>query len=31
MIQDVGYVLRKLEWMRERRIWPNGLLSPGFA
>jgi hypothetical protein len=23
--RDVAYVLRKLEWMRAERIWPNGL------
>ncbi len=23
--RDVDYVLKKLEWMREERIWPNGL------
>ena len=22
---DTGYVLNKLDWMRERHIWPNGL------
>jgi len=22
---EVGYVLRKLDWMRQERIWPNGL------
>jgi len=22
---DTDYVLDKLTWMRERRIWPNGL------
>jgi hypothetical protein len=22
---EVGYVLRKLDWMHEQRIWPNGL------
>ena len=22
---DTGYVLTKLDWMRERHIWPNGL------
>lgn len=25
MLRDIGYVLRKLDWMREERIWPNGL------
>lgn len=25
MVRDVPYVLNKLEWMREERIWPNGL------
>jgi hypothetical protein len=25
MLQDVGYVLKKLDWMRAERIWPNGL------
>jgi hypothetical protein len=25
MLCDVDYVLRKLEWMRAERIWPNGL------
>jgi hypothetical protein len=25
MLADVDYVLRKLEWMRAARIWPNGL------
>ena len=25
MLHDTGYVLRKLDWMREERIWPNGL------
>ena len=25
MLHDKGYVLAKLEWMRENRIWPNGL------
>jgi hypothetical protein len=25
MLADTGYVLAKLNWMRERRIWPNGL------
>jgi hypothetical protein len=23
--QDLDYVLKKLDWMREERIWPNGL------
>jgi len=22
---EVGYVIRKLDWMRQERIWPNGL------
>jgi hypothetical protein len=25
MLNDTGYVLAKLNWMGERRIWPNGL------
>src|SRR5205085_3079995 len=25
MLRDTGYVLRKLDWMRSVRIWPNGL------
>ena len=25
MLADTRYVLAKLNWMRERRIWPNGL------
>src|SRR6266511_1008799 len=25
MPNDTQYVLRKLDWMREARIWPNGL------
>lgn len=25
MLRDVDYVLAKLEWMRQERIWPNGL------
>lgn len=25
MLQQVDYVLAKLDWMREQRIWPNGL------
>jgi hypothetical protein len=25
MLRDVPYVLRKLDWMRAERIWPNGL------
>ena len=25
MLRDVDYVLEKLRWMREERIWPNGL------
>lgn len=25
MLHDTDYVLRKLEWMRAERIWPNGL------
>jgi hypothetical protein len=24
-LTDTAYVLRKLDWMREQRIWPNGL------
>jgi hypothetical protein len=24
-VRDIEYVLRKLDWMREQRIWPNGL------
>ena len=24
MLKDVGYVLKKLDWMRAERIWPNG-------
>ena len=24
-LHDVEFVLKKLRWMRERRIWPNGL------
>jgi hypothetical protein len=24
-LKDTDYVLRKLAWMREERIWPNGL------
>ena len=24
MLQDVGYVLNKLDWLRAERIWPNG-------
>jgi hypothetical protein len=24
MLRDIDYVLRKLEWMRAERIWPNG-------
>lgn len=24
MLRDTGYVLKKLDWMREERIWPNG-------
>jgi len=24
-LQDIDYVLQKLAWMREERIWPNGL------
>jgi hypothetical protein len=24
-LQDIEYVLKKLAWMREERIWPNGL------
>ena len=25
MLRNVDYVLAKLEWMRQERIWPNGL------
>ena len=25
MLRDVDYVLKKLDWMRAERIWPNGL------
>jgi hypothetical protein len=25
VLDDTDYVLAKLDWMRERRIWPNGL------
>lgn len=25
MLRDLDYVLRKLEWMRAEKIWPNGL------
>ncbi len=25
MLRQVDYVLNKLDWMREERIWPNGL------
>lgn len=25
MLRDVDYVVNKLRWMREERIWPNGL------
>src|SRR5437868_12296390 len=25
MLHDTRYVLRKLDWMREEHIWPNGL------
>src|SRR5205809_2782213 len=25
MLRDLDYVLRKLDWMRAERIWPNGL------
>jgi hypothetical protein len=25
MLQQIDYVLAKLDWMREERIWPNGL------
>jgi hypothetical protein len=25
MLEQIDYVLAKLDWMRERRIWPNGL------
>ena len=24
-LRDLGYVLKKLDWMRAERIWPNGL------
>lgn len=24
MLKDVGYVLKKLDWMRAERIWPDG-------
>ena len=24
-LNDIGYVLKKLDWMRQERIWPNGL------
>jgi hypothetical protein len=24
-ITDIDYVERKLQWMEERQIWPNGL------
>jgi hypothetical protein len=24
-LRDIGYVLKKLDWMRSERIWPNGL------
>jgi hypothetical protein len=29
MLRDVGYVLKKLDWMRAERIWPNGLRFEG--
>ena len=25
MLEQTDYVLAKLDWMREQRIWPNGL------
>ena len=25
MLRDIDYVLAKLEWLRQERIWPNGL------
>ena len=25
MLKDIPAVLEKLDWMREERIWPNGL------
>jgi hypothetical protein len=25
MLGDAGYVVKKLDWMRAERIWPNGL------
>lgn len=25
MLKDLSRVLKKLRWMREQRIWPNGL------
>jgi hypothetical protein len=25
VLRDIGYVLRKLDWMRAEGIWPNGL------
>lgn len=25
MQRDIGYVLRKLDWMRQARLWPSGL------
>ena len=28
MLRDVGYVLKKLDWMRTERIWPDGLRNP---
>ena len=24
-LHDIEYVLKKLRWMREQRVWPNGL------
>ena len=24
-LNETAYVLKKLDWMREERIWPNGL------
>ena len=24
-LAETAYVLKKLDWMREERIWPNGL------
>lgn len=25
MLDDLDYVIAKLDWMRRERIWPNGL------